>query len=89
MDCGTNVWVWEFAFNFWKWLGIPIGVYILFNPTIIQTVFFWLPWLYTIQYMEIQSIFIGITCIVFSLILWIFIIDSHIDKLRSRHNTPK
>ena len=91
MYCGTNVWVWEFAFKFWKWLGIPIGIFILFNPGILETIFFWTSYMYTPEYILMQSYFVSASCIAASSIMWLIHIKNylHAAKLRSRHNTPK
>ena len=87
MYCGTNVWVWEFAFKFWKWLGVPIGIFILLNPGILETIFFWSTFIYTPEYLGLRTYLVSGSCITLSLIMWGIVIHGKIKQYRANKST--
>ena len=80
MYCGPEIEFWLFAVKFWKWLGIPIGIFLFLNPGILDYIFFWSNWIYTPGFLEFRTILFASSCILISVIIWIYTINKYIKK---------
>jgi len=78
--CGTSLDYYLFAIKFWKWLGIPIGIFIFINPGILNYIFFWSSWIYTPDFLEVRTVISIGSCILLSLIIWGWTIFDYFDR---------